>query len=753
MNDTIQTNHIFSLLLKVCRRFIVSSPFKMLRRIFYILIPLLCFNLSTKAYHIVGGDLTYRCLGGNTYEIIMTIYRDCGSEGAEYDDPGNIAIYNDTLFTNLVLRPLNIQEIPADIYDPCFTVPTGVCVQKGFYTATVTLPPNFDGYTVSYQRCCRNSSLRNISTPDAVGTTITTKIAGALSSGCNSSPVFKNSPPLAICLGSEFRFDHSATDPEGDSLVYKFCDPYTGGGNVIRTPGPPNSIMPIPATKPPYSAVPWSGGHSANNPFNLASPFQIDQNTGLISGTPLQLGQYLYGICVEEYRNGIKIGETRREFQVNIVICESNTEANFVAPDKCQGMELTFDNTSITSRTFNWDFDLQNPGILQSSAEIPTVVFPDTGAYTIRLIANPQYKCADTIEKTIYVYPQLKPEITGNLYACLSNPEFEFEATGTFEPYTKMDWTMMLGNGTVNDTGRFTDTITYNELGSFEVKLEMKHAICSASAKIFPEVVKNPTLKTASRNLKGCAPLLVQMENISEAASELETIWTFGRLLKSSSNSTNVKERWRLDAPGKYTISLLTYTTDKCIDTLGPVVFPIEVYESPQADFYLSDTVLSIFNPEINVFSNPRDADDCKLYLGKSNAETACSGTFSFATPGVFRVSQMVSNQRGCTDTLSKRVKVENEYAFFAPNSFTPNTDGRNETFRPVVIGSKEYVLEIFDRWGHIIFTTDDPKTGWNGMDHRTLEMAPVGVYLYKAKVLDYTDEYHFYGGEINLFR
>ncbi len=714
---------------------------------------LIAFSYTLKAKHIVGGDLTYKCLGGNQYEITMIVYRDCNGQGAEYDDPANISIYNDTLFTNLTILPTTISQIPAGIYDPCFTVPTGVCVEIGYYIGTIYLPANFKGYTLSYQRCCRNISVKNINTPDKVGTTITTNIPGSLRYGCNNSPVFRGAPPIAICLGSDFSFDHSAKDPDGDSLVYKFCDPYLGGSDVYLYAGPPNGIMPIPSTKPPYSIVSWSAGYSATNPFNIAIPFQIDSKTGRITGIPRQTGQYLYGVCVEEYRNGNKIGESRREFQVNIVICKSNTEAKFNIPLPCSGMEHEMFNSSITSRTFKWDFDMDNSGIQTSTSKTPTYTFPDTGTFRVRLIANPQFDCADTIEKIVQIYPPLNPKALGPQFACLSAPNFKFTASGEYEAYTKIYWTFGEGASIRADTGEVTKVVKYPQLGEFEVSLVMIHAVCTAEVKLNPGVIANPILELATRNTEGCAPLLVQLENLSKSETPLVTNWTLTKDLRSSSTSTNAQERWRFDEPGNYNISLITYTNDKCRDTIGPVDIAIKVYESPVANFSLSDTIISIFNPEVEVLASPKRAIDCDLFVGNSEPEKGCSGLFLFDEPGVYRISQLVTNENGCTDTLSKIVTVENEYAFFAPNSFTPNIDGMNEEFSPVVIGAKEYQISIHDRWGHIIFTSNDPEVGWGGMNFEKQEMAPIGVYLYQARVMDYLDEFHFYSGEVNLFR
>lgn len=724
----------------------------MIRRLCAILF-VVGLGFSADAYHIVGGDITYRCLGNNTYEITMIIYRDCNSKGAGYDKPAYIAVYNDTLFKNLALHPTGIRTLPADIYDPCFSVPTGVCTEIGFYSSTIYLPPNNGGYTLSYQRCCRNSSLRNIETPDKVGTTITTKIPGSFMYGCNTSPVFKSAPPIAICLGSDFVFDHSATDANGDSLVYKFCDPYLGGSDAIMTPGPPNSIMPIPATKPPYQTIKWAAGYSTVNPFNIANPFQLDAKTGEIAGIPAQTGQYLYGLCVEEFRNNVKIGETRREFQVNVVRCESNTEAKFTEPLPCTGLEQELRNNSITSKYFAWDFDMDNPGTHTSSAAHPIFQFPDTGTYTVRLIANPGFDCADTVEKKIQVYPPVFAEIEGNAFACQDAPRFKFNASGTFESYTQMYWSFGEGSSIEKDTGIETNELTVERLGKFSVELLMTHAVCSNRLEIFPEVVMNPKLKVAKRNIKGCAPLLVELENLTEAASDVTTIWTVNDFKKSSSVSNNPLERWRFNEKGNFTISLLAYTSEKCRDTVGPLQIPIEVFDSPTANFTVTDTVVSIFSPEIEVFSSPINASDCELFVGSPKPELGCSGFFEFEKPGIYRVSQVVTNESGCTDTLSKSIVVEDEYAFFAPNSFSPNSDGKNEVFRPIVVGSKEYEFTIHDRWGHIIFTSIDPKIGWSGEDERTGEEAPIGVYLFQAKVFDFQDEFHFYSGEVNLFR
>lgn len=124
----------------------------------------------------------------------------------------------------------------------------------------------------------------------------------------NSNPVFDLFPPLFICVNKPFTFDHSATDANGDSLVYSLYQPY-------------NSVAPtFPGGVATFPPVTYVGGYNALNPLG-AGPFSVNSSTGLLSGTPNTLGQFVVGVKVREFRNGVYIGETIRDFQFNVVNC------------------------------------------------------------------------------------------------------------------------------------------------------------------------------------------------------------------------------------------------------------------------------------------------------------------------------------------------------------------------------------------------------------------------------------------------
>jgi gliding motility-associated-like protein len=124
----------------------------------------------------------------------------------------------------------------------------------------------------------------------------------------NSNPVFNLFPPLFICVNQPFTFDHSAMDANGDSLVYSLYQPYNNTAPMFTN----NTAS--------FTPITYVGGYNSTNPLG-AGPFSINPSTGLLSGTPGTQGQFVVGVMVKEYRNGVYIGQTLRDFQFNVVNC------------------------------------------------------------------------------------------------------------------------------------------------------------------------------------------------------------------------------------------------------------------------------------------------------------------------------------------------------------------------------------------------------------------------------------------------
>ena len=169
----------------------------------------------------MGGEITYRCLGDSTYEVTLTVYRDCYNGVPWFDEIGYIGVY-DTAW-NLVnsLQPTHVQglskvdTLDINLADPCLVAPPNVCVNWYSYRATINLPYRPGGYVLVYQRCCRNQLIRNLlKDPEAVGASYTAYLSEFTLQHCNSSPLFRSWPPPAICIHQPIDYDHGADDVE-----------------------------------------------------------------------------------------------------------------------------------------------------------------------------------------------------------------------------------------------------------------------------------------------------------------------------------------------------------------------------------------------------------------------------------------------------------------------------------------------------------------------------------------------------------
>ncbi|MEL6842115.1 MAG: hypothetical protein AAFP02_02785, partial [Bacteroidota bacterium] len=196
-----------------------------------------------------------------------------------------------------------------------------LCIEYATYEALITLPPTFGGYNIGWSRCCRNNVVTNIFGQQ--GITVLAKVPGTeVGGGCNNMPTFNSLPPIFLCVGAQFNFDHSATDVDGDSLVYRISNPFTGvntfgQGTTANDPvvGPFNPMGP-----PPYQNIFFLPGYNHLDPFQSGN-FSIDPQSGLLQLTPSQTGLSVFAVSVLEYRNGVLISENKRDFQINVINC------------------------------------------------------------------------------------------------------------------------------------------------------------------------------------------------------------------------------------------------------------------------------------------------------------------------------------------------------------------------------------------------------------------------------------------------
>ena len=124
---------------------------------------------------------------------------------------------------------------------------------------------------------------------------------------------------------------------------------------------------------------------------------------------------------------------------------------------------------------------------------------------------------------------------------------------------------------------------------------------------------------------------------------------------------------------------------------------------------------------------------------------------YTYSDTGSYVMELLVETQFGCTDTISYTVKVEPNFTFYIPNSFTPNADGVNEYFYGTGEYISSYQMEIYDRWGELIFQTSDMERKWDGSYKG--KQVQQGQYVYKFYITDWKNHGYQYVGSVYLHR
>ncbi len=604
---------------------------------------------SLFASHIIGGEIRYQCLGNNKYKIILDVYRDCYYGLANFDSPAHISIFTGagTFYNNINISPLYTDTLPNVIAgDPCSAPPPDICVEHARYEKVITLLPQTGGYYIVYQRCCRNKTISNILMPDSTGATYYVYLSEQAMNLCNSSPEFGYSPPVFVCVNKPINHPTIATDLDGDSLVYSFYTPFKGAS--ITAPQPPF------ASPPPYDTVVWR-----DPPFNLKNlvggnpPLTIDKHTGLITGTPMINGQFVVGVMVEEYRNGVLLSRIRRDFQYNVGQC-LELEATIEAPDaQCDNLTIKFGNNTPIADQWIWYFQWPDTTIL-SNEKTPTYTYPDTGNYTVALIAQPGSQCADTSFHDIFLqYNSLHADFALNHYDCDTSSVLALTdlSTDSVSPIVSWLWEIDLGDTIIKRTIKNPAILIPNpSSGTVTLTVTSKNGCEQTVSQSFTTGSNNP--KNFLDDLDLCLGDTIGL-NPTGPVTGFTYIWdppisVFDRF--------NPNPLVSPDSTTTYTVTVKAFSNlCEVRDTLTVSVFP-----PPNLDFDFSlgcdARQVSFQNKSTQVFTGYFwDFGD-----PTTDADTsyAVNPSYEYAEYGTYEVRLMTDANAVCHDTITRIIDV-----------------------------------------------------------------------------------------------
>ncbi|MFL5765726.1 MAG: PKD domain-containing protein [Bacteroidia bacterium] len=281
----------------------------------------------------------------------------------------------------------------------------------------------------------------------------------------------------------------------------------------------------------------------------------------------------------------------------------------------------------------------------------------------------------------------------------------------------------------------------------------------AATATVTVTVLPLPVVSFSSP-AAGCSPLCVTFtDNSTVTGSTIASwAWDFG---DGSTGSTPVVNHCYADNTSgvnqSYNVSLtVTSTLGGCSSSLTMPGF-VTVYSTPDAQFS-SSTGATILEPVINFTDqSTNDVVYWNWYFGDGDSlgYTTPNPSHSYpnAEAGNYQVTLYVMNAQGCMDSITQTVVVGPEFTFFIPNAFSPNGDGVNDYFQGKGVGIKKYEIMIFDRWGNMIWYTDDINKQWDGKANHGDEMAQQDVYVWKVRLTDVFDKKHSYIGTVTIVK
>jgi gliding motility-associated-like protein len=735
-----------------------------------LLIFLIAASGTAHATHIIGGEIYYDFLGKkpdgkDIYRVTLKLYRDCS-------DPNNanfegiaarrcyLSVRSDVSDTLIDIGVPVVTQVPSSINSPCVKT-VSMCVQEGTYTYTLELEPVQGGYYVIYQGCCRNTTILNILQPVTTGATYYTRIPGPEDAVANSSPRFKNFPPIFLCTNVPFNFEHIAIDPDGDQLEYAMvgtvngrtpCCPEFPYIPVVSPscPSPPSSCPDI-APLPPYPGLFYLPPYSAAYPLSSSPSLAINPVTGKLSGTPNSTGQFVVSIEVKEVRNGIVLNRHYRDFQFNVVTCEVSVLSEIAdQPDKCAGATISFTNQSFSNTgalTFHWDFG--DPGKTDDTSNVkdPVYTYQDTGVYEVTLVGYSSKSCADTVKKKVHVYPKLDIRYDKPADQCLKSNSFSFSVKGSYLSSATFTWNLTaLATPSVSQLKNPTE-IKFSASGTHKVRLYGRHLACIDSFIDSVRVLLGPKAVIGNPPLGLCVPALVQFSNESSGES-MQATWIFS----DGTFSEEFQPAHRFSVPGVHGATLTIITTGGCKDTSMASVRHLTVNAPPQPGFILTPKVTTIMDPMVRIKATAGEGLLYEYDFGDGFYSLQRHPDHVYYESGNYTITQYVSDFFGCRDSVKDIVQVLPEHRFWIPDAFTPDDSGRNDEFRPFAFGVASYRFQVYDRWGNLLFSTAEPAEGWNG----TYNGKPCkqDIYVYSIRYVDeVSGQQHERSGHISLLR
>lgn len=429
--------------------------------------------------------------------------------------------------------------------------------------------------------------------------------------------------------------------------------------------------------------------------------------------------------------------------------------ALFVADTaSCSPYNAAFVNNSIGASTYTWSY---GDGSSNDTLLNPNHTFinttPNDVTYTTNLIAESIYGCMDTMTQNITIYTTPQASFTPTpLVQTYPNTAVAISNTTSMGNW---QYTWSYGDG---DTSylNIPPNHVYPSWGDYTISVLVEGIYCSDTASNVIQIIPPVPIADFTGPATGCRPLTVSFQNNSQYG--YSNAWNFG----DGGISTQQNPTYTYYNAGIYSVSL-TVLGDGGQDVQTQTQI-IEVYENPTAFFTVSPSVVFIPEEPVLIYNLSNFASSYAWDFGDGTTSSDQNPQHFYTAPGIYDIQLIATTENNCTDTfrIVSAVEAKAEGGIKIPNAFTPNIGGSNggevipgnldnDVFHPILYGVGDYELNIFNKWGELLFISEDINIGWDG--YYRGELCQQDVYVFKIRVTYIDGTSDSYVGDLTLLR
>ncbi len=433
----------------------------------------------------------------------------------------------------------------------------------------------------------------------------------------------------------------------------------------------------------------------------------------------------------------------------------------------CSPFEVTFtSNNAAVSRY--WDFE-SNGTDLQVGNAIETYTFENTGltdvTFNVWHVVENQFACRDTLIQDIRVFALPKPAFTANPQV-QNWPISPVSFTNNTPNVNTFTYFWDFGDGLGASNAINPPDYTYNTWGDFDVQLTATSVngcvdSFTQTVTILPEL---PVASLPGDTAFGCAPYEYTFTHNSQFA--FSSVWKFtdGQTYASDEVTRSFLTPGDQGAPKFIGVWLVVTGLNGFQDSTFQQVIAV-VYPTPQAAFTTSFDTVFAPNNKVNFNNFSLYYDSLKWDFGDGTTAFTVNPTHTYEKEGEYDITMIAYSDEGCTDTAVRPMVVKPTANIFVPNVFIPNPAGPsggdissatgqliNTVFYPVPNKPvKSLIFQIFNRWGEVIFESQDVNIGWDGYVNGKLATQSVYIYRVDVKFTDGSEETII--GDVTLLR